>query len=143
MNNKIDNKIRPIGEPIIYLIQGNNYIKTQAFKQRNTEFYDVTFYSNNKKIFLGRFNNDYDNFRVAYNKGKILIYSDNYDAESKDNKYTIKEVIALYDIVDETFYSETSEEALEIFAPNLSKYYLNKNNKPIYRSDTEKRKRLK
>ncbi|MBQ9072766.1 MAG: hypothetical protein IJY25_06380 [Bacilli bacterium] len=138
MNNKIDNKIRPIGEPIIYLIQGNNYVKIEHLKRRNSEFYDVTFYNNNKKIFLGRFNNDYDNFRVAYNKGKILIYSDNYD----ENIYTIKSVIALYDILDETFYSSTPEESLEVFAPNLSKYYSNENNKPIYRSDTEKRKRL-
>ena len=138
MNNKIDNKVKKVEEPIIYLIQGNNYIKIQALKQRNAEFYDVTFYNNNKPIFLGRFNNTYDNFRVAYNKGKILIYSDNYS----ENNYTITNVIALYDILDETFYSVTPEEALEIFAPTLSNCYSNKNNKQIHRTDTEKKKRL-
>lgn len=138
MSKKIDNKIKTIGEPVIYLIQGNNYIKLENLKQRNIEFYDVTLFINNKKLFLGRFTDNYENFRVAYNKGKILIYSDNYS----ENNYTITHVIALYDIVDETFYSETPEEALEIFAPNLAKCYSNKNNKQIHRTDSEKRKRL-
>lgn len=138
MNNKIDNKIKTIGEPIIYLIQGNNYIKIENLRQRNREFYDVTLFINNKKLFLGRFTDNYENFRVAYNKGKILIYSDNYDK----NKYAITNVIALYDILDETFYSTTPEEALEIFSSTLSKVYSNNNHKQICRTDSEKRKRL-
>jgi len=142
MYKNIDNSTKPISEPMIYLIQGKNYIKTQLFQKRNAQFYDVIFYNNGKKIFIGRYNNDYDNFRVAYNKGKILLYSDNYEETNKESKYVITNVISLYDILDETFYSVTPEEALDIFAPNLSEFYPKKNEKPIHRIDLEKRKRL-
>ena len=140
MYKNIDNTIKPIGEPLIYLIQGNNFIKIQLFQKRQNQFYDVTFYNNDNEIFIGRFNNDYTNFRIAYNKGKILIYSDN--SNEQDKTYAITQVISLYDILDETFYSLTPIEMLETFAPNLSNYYTNKDNKTIHRTDSEKRKRL-
>lgn len=141
MYKNIDNTKRPIGDPITYLIQGNNFIRTQLYKKRNAEFYDVTFYNNSKKIFLGRFDNNYPNFRIAYNKGKILIYSDN--SNSDDKNYAITHVISMYDILDETFYSLKPKEMLEVFSPTLSNYYINADNNIVHTTDIEKRKRLK
>lgn len=140
LSSNIDNTIKSIEKPIIYKIDDNNYIKTQLLEKRGTKFYDVVFYNNGKEIFIGRFFNDLDNLKVAYNKGNILIYCDKYN--EKEHKYNIVEVISLYNIIDDTFYSVTEEEALSIFDDKLISVFLKNKDKRINRNDLEKRKRL-
>ena len=109
------------------------------YKLRENEFYDVVLTLKDKEIFIGRFNKTYDMFSVKYNNGKILSCYEDFDRDSA--KMQIFEVLSLYEVVDDTFYSCTEEEALTMFDPNIDTSYLRNKNNPIYRTDTEKRKR--
>ena len=109
------------------------------YEKRGNKFYDVTLNLKDKQIFLGRFDKTFDFFKVLYNNGKILTCYENFDKDS--GSIQILEVLSLYEIVDDTFYSCIEEEALTMFDPNIDASYLRNKNNLIYRTDIEKRKR--
>lgn len=133
--------VNEVEDAIVYNINENNYIKTQISEVRGRNFYDVTFVSNGKEAFLGRFFQDENMLHIAYNDGKILIYYSEYDNIEK--KTFISEVLVLYEIIDDTIYSCTQEEALEIFDKTFDTSHLTNKTEKICRSDVEKKKRLR
>lgn len=116
-------------------------IKVGLYEKRGNLFYDVIFELNDKYIFLGRFDKTHNSFKVKYNDGKILICYEEFKNQEKEMK--IIKVLSLYEIVDDTFYSCTEEEALELFNENLDSSYLKNKKNKILRSDVEKIRRLR
>lgn len=140
MSNSISNEKKLIGTPNKININSTNYISIGEFQKRNSEFYEVIYNNNGKEIFLGRFVKEYEKLNVSYNNGKILIFMEN---RLKNNIFAITKVLALYEILDDTFYSVSEEEALKIFDPNLNSQFLKHKNNLIAREDLEKRQKLK
>lgn len=130
---------------LIYLcetvkINENTNINITLNEKRNNKFFDVVLNLKNKEIFLGRFIKEFNKISAKYNEGKILIFCDEFD--QKDRRMKISEVLSLYEVVDDTFYSCTEIEALNIFDNSLDTSFLKKPHNPIHRSDIEKNKRL-
>lgn len=147
------NDIKLLGPKEITEIGENVYIEKGFYEKRGNRFYDVVLHINGKDVFIGRFNKIYNNINVIYNNGKILVCCCGYNKES--HTIVVLDVLSLYDIVDDTFYSCTKEEALQLFNEKISdnnnigyinltdtKYLKNKN-ASIVREDLEKKKRLK
>lgn len=121
-------------------ISEDAYINISLYKNRNSMFYDIVLNLNNKEKFLGRFNNE-NMVKSKYKDGKILIYCDNTITE-KEEPVIIK-VLSLYEIVDDTFYSCTEEEALNLFDKNINTNYLINKNNSLNRSDVAKKRYIK
>lgn len=119
----------------------NSHIGVGLYEKRNNKFYDVVLKLNDKEIFIGRFNKEFNKLRVKYADGKILVYYDEFSKQS--NKMEIIKVLSLYDILDNTFYSCTEIEALELFDKDINSSNLKDKDNYIRHSDCEKRKRLK
>ena len=121
-------------------INEKSFINIKLNEKRNNKFFDVIFNLNGKEIFLGRFAKDFNIINAKYKDGKILIYYENFN----QNKHcmTINKVLSLYDILDDTFYSCTEIEALNIFDSSIDSSYLKQPENLIHRSDVEKSKRL-
>ena len=140
MNNDIN--IPKLLYPIEVMNIGDNIkLEIGLYEKRKNKFYDVILRINNSEFFLGRFNKTYNTVKAKYNDGKILIYTPEFNDNTKSMQ--IIEVLSLYEILDDTFYSCTQEEALNIFDNSIDSSYLKNKNKPIYRMDIEKNKRLK
>lgn len=67
--------------------------------------------------------------RVKYNDGKLLIYNGTYNREIND--YDVLNVYKLYNIEDDTFFSVTESEAIELFDSNIAKNNLIQPNRYI------------
>lgn len=115
-------------------------LKIDFYEKRGTRFYDIVLNLKDKEIFLGRFNKGEETIKAKYNNGKIIICDEK--PIKGENKVGIMKVFSLYDILDDTFYSCTEIEALNAFDPSIDTSYLKDKNKPIYRSDIEKKRRL-
>ena len=149
MNNKISvsahKQIKLIRPKKIVNINDHAAIELALYCQRHgaavSEFYDVEFKINDKRILLGRFNNiDQDcSLDVKYNNGKVLVFEEKYNKSTK--KFEITKVHSLYEIVDDTFYSCTEEDAIDIFDKKLNSTYLENKDNMIYRADIEKIKK--
>ena len=121
-------------------ISENLTIKKGLYEKRGNAFYDISIVLLDKEIFIGRFPKDFNDIKIKYKDGKILVYYDELN-EEYEKKIIIK-VFSLYDIIDDVFYSCTEEEALTKFDDNIDTSYLKNRNNYIYRSDIEKTKRL-
>lgn len=140
MNNDINNP--KLLYPLDTLkISEDVFVKIGLYEKRGNKFYDVFLNINDEEVFLGRFIKKFNKLKAKYNKGKILLYYDEFNENTKNMQ--IIEVLSLYEIIDDTFYSCTEEEALGIFDKNIDTRYLKNKHKPIYRADIEKKKRLK
>lgn len=115
-------------------------IKIDFYEKRGTRFYDIVLNLKDKEIFIGRFNKGEETIKAKYNDGKIIICDERLI--EGENKVGIMKVFSLYDILDDTFYSCTEEEALNIFDSSIDTSHLKDKNKPIYRADIEKKRRL-
>ena len=139
MNNDI-NKVKLIYTIDNIKISEEINIKINLCEKRGNRFYDVVFYLKDKEILLGRFDKEENKVCAKYKDGKILIYNNKFNKHT--NQMEIIKVLSLYEIVDDTFYSCTEEEALNIFDKSIDASYLKNKNNPIYRSDIEKTRRL-
>ena len=135
LNNNDINKPQLKYEPTIIRIDDKNYVSISEYSKRGNSFYDVIFNNNGKEVFIGRYNKILDNVKVMYNNGKILVYSD-----IKNN--LIIKVYSLYDILDDTHYSLSEVEALQLFNPDLDTSFLKNKDRSVVRTDVEKRHRL-
>ncbi|MBQ2946798.1 MAG: hypothetical protein IJE04_02990 [Bacilli bacterium] len=124
----------------IIKIGENAKISIGTYEKRRDVFYDVILELNEKEIFLGRFLKDEKTLTVKYNNGKILIGYEEFKKEVEEMR--IIKVLTLYEMVDDTFYSCSEKDALNIFNSNLSDAYLKDKETLMYRADVEKRKRL-
>ena len=140
MNYNIHKEIQ-IDNPQIIKINDSSMIEIGQYRKLNDIYYTVVLKLKNKEIFLGKFSKDYSGFKVQYNNGKILIYTDIFDRESYSFK--INRVLSLYEILDDLFYSCTELEALEIFDPTIDKSFLKNKDRSIFRNDSEKKRRNK
>lgn len=114
--------------------------KEEIYKKRN-KYYNVKLITNDSEIFIGKYNKTDDMFCVDYKNGKILISYKDFNMEQR--QLTIVDVLSLYEILDDTFYSCTQAEALEQFDESLDCSYLRKKDSLIFRSDIEKKRRDK
>ncbi len=110
-------KAKLIYEPEIIKINDNNYIKVSQYSYRNNTYYEVIFNNNGKDIFIGKYDTENQAVNAKYNNGKILIYT--YDYVGENHNLGITKVLNLYDVLDETFFCVTEEEALCIFDDNI------------------------
>ena len=140
LNYNIHKEIQ-IDNPQIIKINDSSMIEIGQYRKLNDIYYTVVLKLKNKEIFLGKFSKDYSGFKVQYNNGKILIYTDIFDRESYSFK--INRVLSLYEILDDLFYSCTEFEALEIFDPTIDKSFLENKDRSIFRNDSEKKRRNK
>ena len=122
LNNELKDKINSIYEPEIIKINENNYIKISEYKYKTNTYFEVIFNKNGEEIFIGRYDKEYDKVKAQYKDAKILIYIDKFINEKKD--IFITKVLGLYDILDQTFYCVTEEEALNMFDFNIDTTYL-------------------
>lgn len=139
MLNSLSNDKKQKGELKIIKINDQNYILIGEYEHRQNEFFDVMFKNNNKEIFLGRFSKEFNRVSAKYNNGRILIYSE----ELINNEYVMTSVLSLYDIIDDTFYSLTEEDAIKLFDPNMELSLIHKNKCLIARQDIAKRQKVK
>ena len=122
-------------------INSEAFVQINDCEKRGNKFLDVIFNFNGKEFFLGRFNKTFDKLSVKYKDGKIIIF---YEEISKQtNQMEIVEILSLYEIIDDMFYSCTQKEALELFDKLIDSSHLKNPYKKIYRSDVEKKLRLK
>jgi len=135
-----DNNLELRYQPEIIKINDKNYISIYEYRKDLNILFDIIFNNNGKEIFIGRFIKELNNIRAKYNNGKILVYETSFIKNIKENHIT--KVYALYDIVDDTFYSVTEEEALVLFDLNLCTKHLKNKDKSLIRTDLEKMKRL-
>ena len=133
------NVLKKIGLPEILKISENIYISIQKCELRGNKFIDVMLNNKGEEKFLGRFINENNRVCVKYNNGKILIYFDKF----VDGKMQVEKIYSLYDVLDDTFYSLTELEALNLFDEKRDATYLKNKNNLTVRSDLEKIKRIK
>ena len=119
----------------------NLTIEKGLYEKRGSRFYDIILKNNDKEIFFGRFLKENNDIYIDYTDGKILISQKKYDNENKI--FNIIKVMSLYEIIDNTFYSCTEEEALQIFDSTIDTSNLINGNNSIVRTDVEKLRRLK
>ncbi len=119
----------------------NVKINIGTYSKRNTVFQDVILELKDKEVFLGRFSKEDRPLIVKYKDGKVLIGNQEFKNEVEDMK--IIKVLSLYEMVDDTFYSCTEKEALNIFDSSIDDTYLKDKDAFIHRSDIEKKKRLR
>lgn len=129
-------KRRQLCPPEIIKISDNSYISLYTFKDRMNIVYYVTLNIKDEEKLLGKFIEDCDFTRVKYKDGKILIYSEVQDLDT--SKFNIEKIHSLYDIADDTFYSCTEEEAINMFDDSLDSSHLKNKDNYIHRSDREK-----
>lgn len=148
MLNDMINGINPninvpkqIGSPEVLEIGENIYVSTTLYEKRGNRFYDVSFINKDKEFFIGRFDKEDSAIKIDYKDGKILIYLNSFNRECE--KMVITKVLSLYDILDDTTYACTEEEALKLFDNNIDTKYLQNKDNLIIRRDVEKRNRLK
>lgn len=141
MNNKnLDINIPKLLGPVDEIKIGeNSIIEKGLYEKRGNSFYDIKLKLKDKEIFLGRFNKTFDRLSVKYKEGKILVCNEEFKADG----IKIVSVLSLYDILDDTFYSCTEEEAIQIFDPSIDQSYLKNKTRNISRTDIEKLKRIK
>lgn len=135
-----DNNLILRYKPEIIRINDKNFISIYEYKKDLNILFDVIFNNDGKEIFIGRFIKEFNNIRAKYHNGKILVYETSFIKKIKENHIT--KVYALYDIVDDTFYSVTEEEALVLFDLNLCTKHLKNKDNSLIRTDLEKMKRL-
>jgi len=116
-------------------------IVIKTYQKRNNVFQDVVLQLGNREIFLGRFPKDEKKLIVKYSDGKILLAYKSQINELEGMK--IIKVLSLYEILDDTFYSCTEKEALNIFDSSLDDSFLEEENSLMHRADIEKKKRLR
>lgn len=113
---------------------------TIGMYQKRIDFYqDVVLELKDKQIFLGRFVTEDDKLVVKYKDGKILIGREK--EETKGTKLT--KVLLLYEISDDTFYSCSEIDALNMFDLGIDSSYLENKSSFMHRSDLEKIIRLR
>jgi len=115
-------------------INEKTFIKIKNYKKGASEYSIVTLHFNDKIVFIGKFSEEFDNLNAKYKDGRVLVYFGNGE---------VKKVLSLYEMVDDTFYSCTEEEALNIFDNTLDNSHIQNNNQLICRADSEKTRRLK
>ena len=115
-------------------INDNTFILIKNYKKGASEYSIITLHLKDKKVLVGKFNEEFDNLNARYKDGRVLVYFGNGD---------IKKVLSLYEMVDDTFYSCTEEEAINIFDNTLDVSHIQNKNRPIYRMDSEKTRRIK
>ena len=130
-----------ISNNLVEKITENAKVLIKKYEVRKNYFEDVILEISGQEILLGRFDQDVNLLFAMYKDGKILIGHKTFIDEVKDMK--IVEIDALYEMADDTFYSCTEEEALKLFDDNIDTSYLKHKDKYIYRSDIEKKSRLK
>lgn len=124
-------------DAIKIIIDDNNYISVQLFEKQRIKYYEVTFINNEKQIFLGKFYKEDYLFNVSYKNGKILIHNDEFDHGLAQMQ--IKEVLALYDIIDDIFYYCTEENAVKIFDETIDSSNIKRKNNKLLRSSVKRR----
>ena len=139
MSNSGDLKLLNLVETI--KISENAVINVSLYQKRNTVFYDVVFNLYGKEIFIGRVLQNEKKLIVKYKDGKILLAYKSHINELEGIK--IIKVLSLYEIVDDTFYSCSEKEALNIFDSSLDDSFLEEENSLMHRVDLEKKKRLR
>ena len=140
MSNNISNEKKLISLVNKIIINNTNYITICEFQKRNCEFYEVVFNNNGNEIFLGRFIKESDKLNARYSDGKILIFMEDV---IENEIHAVTKVLGLYEILDDTFYSLTEENALKTFDSNLNSNYLKNKNNLIAREDLEKKQKIK
>lgn len=120
----------------IIKINTNNYIVIGEYETKGNDFFDVIFFNNGKEIFLGRFNGDLKKINAQYNNEKIIIYN---EEKLESNECVITNVLSMYNIIDDTFYSVSEEEAIKLFDSNINSLHLKNKNNLINRSDIRKK----
>lgn len=134
--NNLVNEPRLKGEPNILKINENNLIIIYEYEKRSNNYFDVIFNNNGKEIFIGRYVSD-SNIKAMYKDGKILVFS------SEDNNLNcITKVHSLYDILDDTYYSLTELECLDLFDSRINANNIRQKNKLTARTDCEKIHRM-
>lgn len=136
-NDKYAEKL--IGKPRIVKLSENVFIEIKRIKITINEFEDVILHNNNREIFLGRFGTYFDLLEAEYKDGKIMIYRSKINFQTKEKEIT--KILTLYEILDDTFYSVTEKEAMELFDQSMNSSFLGKPNESICRSDVEKKQR--
>ena len=140
VNNNI-NIPKLIGSKDILKIGNNLTVEKGLYEKRGNRFYDIVLKTNEEVIFLGRFNKEQNSIDIEYKDGKILICQRKFD---NDNQvFKVIKVLSLYEILDQTFYSCTEREALNIFDPSIDTSNLINGDNSIVRTDVEKLRRIK
>ena len=116
-------------------------ISIGTYEKRRDVYQDVVLELDGKEIFLGRFNKDEKLLTVKYKDGRILIGYKEFKKEVEDMR--IIKVLSLYEMADDTFYSCSELEALNMFDPSIDDTYLKNKETLMHRADIEKRKRLR
>ena len=122
-------------------IGDNVKISIGTYEKRNNIFQDVILELKDKEVFLGRFNKEDRPLTVKYKDGKVLIGYQELKKEVKGIRMV--KVLSLYEMLDDTFYSCTEKEALNMFDSSMDDTYLKNRDSLIHRSDIEKKKRLR
>lgn len=133
------NEPQKVGTPDRQVISKNIFITIQEYELRGNRFVDIVLNKDEEEKFLGRFINEENKVKTKYNNGKILMYLDKFI----ENKMQVTKIFSLYDILDDTFYSVTELEALNLFDKNIDANYLKNKDNLIVRTDLEKKKRIK
>jgi len=124
----------------IIKIDEKNFISSQLFEYRGKSYYDVIFNNDGKEKFIGRFENNNSTFETIYKDGKILICYLEYNNDNLN--MCISKVACLYDMVDDTYFACTEEQAISIFDESYQLVNLKNKKNCIVRSDLIKKKRL-
>lgn len=130
-------KPRPLFESLKIAVDTNKYISIQLYRKRAIDYYEVTFHNENSEIYFGKFYKDDSLIDAKYNNGKILVYTEEFN--HKLRKMMISQVLALYDIKDDTFYYCSEKDALILFDNTIEPSGLKKPNNKILRTNVRKR----
>lgn len=136
----IQHKANAIFDPKIIKIDENKYISSQLFEYRGKCYYDVIFNNEGEEKFIGRFDKENSIFETMYQSEKILVCYKEYN--NINSSLCISKVACLYDIIDDTFFACTEEQAISIFDENYKFVNLTNKDNHIVRSDLIKKKQL-
>lgn len=130
-------KPMPLFNSTIYPIDKGKFVEIQLYKKRAEKYYEVVFHNLESEIYFGKFTKDNNLLGIKYNDGKILVYNESFNHEKR--KMNIVEVLALYDIEDDTFYYCTEENAISMFDENIDCTGLINPTKKILRTKIRKK----
>ena len=126
----------PLFDSIIYPIDKDTYVEVQLYKKRADKYYEVVLHNNEISIYIGKFMKDTDLFGVIHKNGNILLYNENFNF--KKRKMNIVEVLALYNIEDDTFYYCSQADAIRMFGSDIDLDGLKNPHKKILRTRIRK-----
>lgn len=116
-------------------------VRYTIIKVKNDEFIEISLFNSDIEIFIGRFPKENYKLEMKYLNDNLIFYYINFIRNI--NQLKAIKVLALYNILDDTFYAVTEKDALNLFDNKIDTSYLIDKNNLIIRSDIEKKKRLR